>query len=50
VGEIRELIDDVLFLSELEGGREVVAFGSTPVMPMLREVAAELPRAHCART
>src|SRR5206468_12643124 len=28
---VRELIDDVLFLSELETGREVVSLGSTPV-------------------
>jgi two-component system, OmpR family, phosphate regulon sensor histidine kinase PhoR len=39
VGQIRELIDDVLFLSELETGREVVALGSTKVLPVLREVA-----------
>ena len=40
VGQIRELIDDVLFLSELESGREVVALGSTVVLPLLEEVAA----------
>jgi signal transduction histidine kinase len=39
VKQIRELIDDVLFLSELESGREVVALGSTSVLPILREVA-----------
>jgi two-component system phosphate regulon sensor histidine kinase PhoR len=39
VGQIRELIDDVLFLSELESGREVVALGSTVVLPLLEEVA-----------
>jgi two-component system, OmpR family, phosphate regulon sensor histidine kinase PhoR len=38
VGQIRELIDDVLFLSELESGREVVALGSTLVLPLLEEV------------
>jgi two-component system phosphate regulon sensor histidine kinase PhoR len=38
VGQIRELIDDVLFLSELESGREVVALGSTVVLPLLEEV------------
>ena len=38
VEQIRELIDDVLFLSELETGREVVALGSTPALPILREV------------
>ena len=39
VGQIRELIDDVLFLSELESGREVVALGSTTALPLLDEVA-----------
>jgi two-component system phosphate regulon sensor histidine kinase PhoR len=39
VGQIRELIDDVLFLSELESGREVVALGSTVALPILEEVA-----------
>jgi two-component system, OmpR family, phosphate regulon sensor histidine kinase PhoR len=39
VAQIRELIDDVLFLSELESGREVVALGSTLTLPILREVA-----------
>jgi len=37
-----ELIDDVLFLSELESGREVVALGSTPVLPVLEEVRNRL--------
>jgi signal transduction histidine kinase len=41
VGQIRELIDDVLFLSELETGREVVTLGYTPALPILREVAEE---------
>ena len=47
VDQIRELIDDVLFLSELETGREVVGLGSTPALPILREVAesAEQQRA-----
>ena len=39
-----ELIDDVLFLSELETGRQVVGLGSTPVLPVLRDAAAELER------
>ena len=39
VGQIRELINDVLFLSELESGREVVALGATLVLPLLEEVA-----------
>jgi two-component system, OmpR family, phosphate regulon sensor histidine kinase PhoR len=42
VGQIRELIDDVLFLSELESGRELVGLGSTRALPVLREVAAGL--------
>ena len=42
VEQIRELIDEVLFLSELESGARVVALGAVPVLPTLREVAAEL--------
>jgi two-component system, OmpR family, phosphate regulon sensor histidine kinase PhoR len=42
VEQIRELIDEVLFLSELESGARVVSLGATPVLPILREVAAEL--------
>src|ERR671932_620219 len=42
VDQIRELIDDVLFLGELETGREVVALGTTPALPVLRDVAARL--------
>jgi signal transduction histidine kinase len=42
VEEMSELIDDVLFLSELESGREVVALGPTPVLPVLEEVRARL--------
>jgi two-component system, OmpR family, phosphate regulon sensor histidine kinase PhoR len=42
VANIRELIDDVLFLSELETGRAIVALSATPVLPMLEEVAADL--------
>jgi two-component system phosphate regulon sensor histidine kinase PhoR len=42
VGLIRELIDDVLFLGELESGRELVALGSTQGLPILREVANSL--------
>jgi two-component system, OmpR family, phosphate regulon sensor histidine kinase PhoR len=37
-----ELIDDVLFLSELESGREVVSLGSTEAAPLLREIVSEL--------
>jgi signal transduction histidine kinase len=42
VAQIGELIDDVLFLSELETGREVVGLGSTHVLPVLREAAERL--------
>src|SRR5262249_2754048 len=34
VDEIRELVDDVLFLSELETGREVVALRATRARPV----------------
>jgi signal transduction histidine kinase len=42
VEQARELIDDVLFLGELETGREVVSLGRTRALPVLREVAAAL--------
>jgi len=42
VRQIGELIDDVLFLSELESGRELVALGSTVALPILQEVVAGL--------
>lgn len=42
VGQIGELIDDVLFLSELETGREVVSLGTTPACPVLRNLVAEV--------
>jgi signal transduction histidine kinase len=49
VDEIRELVDDVLFLSELETGREVVALRATPARPVLEAVVARLDaRAHHA--
>jgi len=35
------LIDEILFLSELESGREVVALGSTNALPVLEEVLVE---------
>jgi two-component system phosphate regulon sensor histidine kinase PhoR len=38
VKQAGELIDDVLFLSELETGREVVSLGSTRALPVLEEV------------
>jgi two-component system phosphate regulon sensor histidine kinase PhoR len=49
VEEIRELVDEVLFLSELETGREVVALGATRARPVLDAVVARLDeRAHRA--
>jgi two-component system phosphate regulon sensor histidine kinase PhoR len=42
VRQIGELIDDVLFLSELESGRELVALGSTVALPILEEVVEGL--------
>jgi two-component system phosphate regulon sensor histidine kinase PhoR len=42
VEQIRELIDEVLFLSELESGARVVSLGAEPVLPVLREVVSEL--------
>jgi two-component system phosphate regulon sensor histidine kinase PhoR len=48
VGEIRELIDDVLFLSELETGQEVVSLGTTKACPVL-ESTAKAARDRAAR-
>jgi len=42
VGEMTNLVDDILFLSELEQGREVVALGETEAAPVLRAVVDEL--------
>jgi signal transduction histidine kinase len=42
VGLITELIDEVLFLSELESGARVVALGAEPVLPVLEETLDEL--------
>jgi signal transduction histidine kinase len=42
VEEMRELVDDILFLSELESGREVVSLGATPVVPVLEGVRDRL--------
>jgi two-component system phosphate regulon sensor histidine kinase PhoR len=41
VVEMTELVDDVLFLSELEQGREIVALGDTEAAPVLRAVVDE---------
>ena len=49
VRQIGELIDDVLFLSELESGRELVALGSTTALPILEEVLESLGE-HAARS
>ena len=42
VGQIRELIDEVLFLSELESGSRVVSLGAVAVRPELDAVAGDL--------
>jgi two-component system, OmpR family, phosphate regulon sensor histidine kinase PhoR len=42
VEQIGELIDEVLFLSELETGRAVVALTSTRALPVVRGTLAEL--------
>ena len=42
IDQITELIDEVLFLSELESGARVVALGAAPVKPVLEEAIAEL--------
>jgi two-component system, OmpR family, phosphate regulon sensor histidine kinase PhoR len=42
VEQMTELVNDVLFLSELESGREVVALGGTDVLPVLEEVRGRL--------
>jgi signal transduction histidine kinase len=39
------LIDEILFLSELESGKEIVSLGHTPALPVLREVVEELGNA-----
>ncbi|HKT44998.1 MAG TPA: HAMP domain-containing sensor histidine kinase [Gaiellaceae bacterium] len=39
IQQARELIDDVLFLGELETGREVVSLGRTVALPILDEIA-----------
>jgi two-component system phosphate regulon sensor histidine kinase PhoR len=42
VEQINDLISEVLFLSELETGREVVSLGSTRLTPVISEVVARL--------
>ncbi len=42
IDQVRELIDDVLFLSELESGREVVSLGQVHALPVLERAVARL--------
>jgi two-component system, OmpR family, phosphate regulon sensor histidine kinase PhoR len=42
IDQITELIDEVLFLSELESGARVVALGATQVQPVVVEAVEEL--------
>jgi signal transduction histidine kinase len=42
IQQARDLIDDVLFLGELETGREVVSLGHTRAWPVVEEVVAAL--------
>ncbi|MGH3113559.1 MAG: sensor histidine kinase, partial [Gaiellaceae bacterium] len=42
LAQIRELIDDILFLSELESGHEVVGLGATQAFPLVAEVVEAL--------
>jgi two-component system, OmpR family, phosphate regulon sensor histidine kinase PhoR len=42
IDAIRELIDEVLFLAELDSGSRVVSLGAEPVLPVLEEVTEEL--------
>jgi signal transduction histidine kinase len=42
VEQMSELVNDVLFLSELESGREVVSLGHTVALPVVNEVQERL--------
>src|SRR3954447_12984677 len=42
IDQTRDLIDDVLFLGELETGREVVSLGRTRALPIVEEVVRSL--------
>jgi signal transduction histidine kinase len=42
VEHARALIDEILFLSELESGKEVVTLGSTNALPVIENVLEEL--------
>src|SRR5438270_8703603 len=49
VEQMTELVDDILFLAELESGRAVVGLGATRVEPVVEDVLAALrPRAERA--
>jgi len=49
VEQMTELVDDILFLSELESGRAVVGLGGTRVAPIVEDVLVALrPRAERA--
>jgi signal transduction histidine kinase len=45
VAEITEVVDEVLFLSELETGRAIVALGATRALPVVEEVFTRLREA-----
>ena len=47
--EMTQLVDDILFLSELEQGREVVALGFTELAPVCQRPLRDQPRAGAAR-
>lgn len=42
VEQMRELVDEILFLSELETGREIVALAPARALPVLQETVAGL--------
>lgn len=42
VGQVTELIDEVLFLSQLETGHEIVGLGAAPTFPVLQDAAHAL--------
>ena len=48
VVEMTQLVDDILFLSELEQGREVVALGFTEVAPYVDGAVLRVARARAA--
>jgi signal transduction histidine kinase len=45
VAEVTEVVDEVLFLSELETGRAIVALGATRALPVVEEVFTRLREA-----